>query len=251
MRALLIILTIVLVLLPIAPLTPVLLPTGGSRLPTTPFYITNEAAGFRASVDTTAVAGYYCVRGLPATGWGVFLNAYLANASGVAYIAQAFIVSTTPVPTLLTSVYASNVWLPNGELAHAGFNVPGAPACGWLVISIRNSTAYFGFSVDGTHVVWFGSYHVGGVIILAASMRFGGPGNGSEAVVSGPFEAVLALYYWDGSSWRPITSPISVKPNVLEAVDHAWVSLGACGGVVSWPSPVNEVVCPGPPGFSP
>jgi hypothetical protein len=246
------ILTIVFVLLLIAPLMPALVPTGGTRLPATPFYVTNEAAGFRALVNTTAVAGYYCVRGFPSTGWSVLLNAYLANASGITYIAQVFIVSTTPVPTLLTSVYSSNVWFPNGTLAHAGFNVPGAPACGWLVISIRSGTAYFGFSVDGTHVVWFDSYHVGDVVIIAASMRFGGPGNGAGAVVNGPFEAVLALYYWNGSSWRPITLPNLIKPNVLEAVDHAWVSVSSeCGGVVSWPKPVNWVICPGPPGFNP
>ncbi len=252
MRASLIILVITLLALALAPLAPILLPTGGSRLPAASFYIANEAAGFRAIVNATAVAGYYCVRGLPATGWSVILNAYLANASGITYIAQAFVVSTTPVPTLLTSAYSSNVWFPNGSLAHVGFNVPGAPACGWLVVSIRSGTAHFGFSIDGRHVIWFDSYRVGGVVITAASMRVGGPGGGSRAVLDGPFEAVLALYYWGGSSWVPIASPSLARPNVLEAVDHAWVSVSSeCGGVVSWPGPVNWVFCPGPPGFRP
>lgn len=253
-RASLIMLVMVLLALTLAPLAPMLLPTGGSRLPATPFYITNEPAGFKALVNTTAVAGYYCVRGLPSTGWGVFLNAYLANASGVAYIAQVFIVSTTPVPSLLTSAYASNVWFPNGSLAHVGFNVPGAPACGWLVVSIRSGIAYFGFSIDGRRVIWFGSYRVDGVVITTVSMRVGGPGSGSQAVLDGPFEAVLGLYYWDaGGSWRPVTTPyFNNEPITLETVNHAWVSLGVhCGGVVSWPKPVNWAICPGPPGFNP
>lgn len=251
-RASLIMLVMALLALVLAPLAPMLVPTGGSRLSATPFYITNEPAGFRALVNTTAVAGYYCVKGFPGTGWSVILNAYLTNASGIAYITQDFIVSTTPVPTLLTSVYASNVWFPNGELVHVGLNVPGAPACGWLVVSIRGGIAYFGFSIDGRRVIWFDSYRVDGVIITTASMRVGGPGSGSQAVLDGPFEAVLALYYWGGGSWRSIISPNFAESNVLETVNHAWVSLGAyCGGVVSWPKPVNETICPGPPGFNP
>jgi hypothetical protein len=229
-----------------------LAPAGGSRLPATPLYITNEPAGFKALVNTTAVAGYYCVKGFPGTGWSVMLNAYLANASGIAYITQDFIITTTPVPTLLTSAYASNVWFPNGSLVHVEFNVPGAPACGWLAISIRSGTAYFGFSIDGRHVVWFDSYRVGGVVITTVSMRVGGPGGGSQAVLDGPFEAMLGLYYWDGGSWRSIISPNFAESNVLETVNHAWVSISSeCGGVVSWPKPVNETICPGPPGFNP
>jgi hypothetical protein len=225
-------LVMVLLALVLAPLAPMLVPTGGPRLPATPLYITNEPAGFKALVNTTAVAGYYCVRGLPSTGWGVFLNAYLANASGIAYIAQVFIVSTTPVPTLLTSAYASNVWFPSGSLIHVGFNVPGAPACGWLVVSIRGGTAYFGFSIDGRHVIWFDSYRVGGVVVTTVSMRVGGPG---------------------GGSWRPVTTLyFNNEPKTLETVNHAWVSVSSeCGGVVSWPKPVNWAICPGPPGFNP
>jgi hypothetical protein len=236
-----------------APLLTTLVNTPATRLPTADVeFVVDSPAGFRALVNTTAVTGYYCVKGFPGTGWSVVLNAYLFNGTGITYIAQDFIVSTTPVPTLLTSAYDSNVWSPNGELSHAGFNVPGAPACGWLVISIRGGTAYFGFSVDGVHVVWFGSYRVGGVVITTASMRVGGPGGGSQAVLDGPFEAVLALYYWDGSSWRPITSPNLAEPNVLETVDHAWVSVSSeCGAVVSWPNPTSEVLCPSQPSFKP
>jgi len=251
-RALLIML-VALLALTLAPLAPMLLPTGGVKLRATPFYTANEAAGFMALVNSTAVAGYYCVRGFPSTGWSVMLNAYLANSSGnITDIIQDVITSITPVPTLFTSVYSSNVWSINGDLVHVSLNIPDAPACGWLIVSIRNGTALIGFSLDGEHVIWFDEYHVGDVVILVASMRVGGPGNGSQAVLDGPFEVVLAIYYWGGNEWRPITLPFLATPNVLESVNHAWVSLARyCGGVVSWPSPVNEAVCPSPPGFNP
>jgi hypothetical protein len=240
------------VVLLMAPLLMTLVNTPATRLPTTDVeFVTDSPAGFKALVNTTAVAGYYCVRGFANTGWSVMLNAYLANASGT-YITQDFIVSMTPVPTLLTSVYDSNVWLPSGFLVHAGFNVPGAPVCGWLVISIKNGVAYFGFSIDGKHIIWFNSYRVGDVVIIAASMCVGGPGGGSRAVLDSPFKAVLAMYYWGNGSWHPLNSPIFAESSVLESVDHAWVSVSSeCGAVVSWPSPVNEAVCPSPPSFRP
>jgi hypothetical protein len=236
-----------------APLLTTLVNTPTTKLPTADVeFVVDSPAGFRALVNTTAVAGYYCVRGLPGTGWGVMLNAYLANASGIAYITQVFIVSTTPVPTLLTSAYDSNVWLPNGSLAHAGFNIPAAPACGWLVVSIRGGVAYFGFSIDGRHVIWFDSYHVGNVAIIEVSMRVGGPGSGSQAVLDGPFKAVLAIYYWGDGSWHPFNSLIFAKSNVVEGVNYAWVSVSSeCGAVVSWPNPTSEVMCPNPPSFKP
>jgi hypothetical protein len=236
-----------------APLLTTLVNTPAARLPTAGVeFVVDSPAGFRAFVNSTAVAGYYCVRGFPNTGWSVMLNAYLADASGIAYIAQDFIVSMTPVPTLLTTAYDSNVWLPNGSLAHAGFNVPAAPTCGWLVISVRNGTAYFGFSTDSRHVIWFDSYRVGDVVITTVSMRVGGPGSGSRAVLDGPFKAVLAMYYWSNGSWHPLNSPSFAESNVVEGVNHAWVSVSSeCSAVVSWPNPTSEVLCPSPPSFRP
>ncbi len=208
-------------------------------------FVVDNPAGVAAVLNTTAVAGYYCVRAFPSSGWSVMLNAYLPNNT----VVQDIVVSATPIPTLLTSFYVSNVWLANATpaLLHARQTIP-AFTCGWLVIALEGGEAYIGYSLDRVHVVWFDRYHVGGDSIIAASMLLGG--EGGQADTGDGTTAFLALYYWNGSSWAPARLIIA-DSGVLESVDHAWVSVSECAAVVSWPNPTSEVPCPSPPGFKP
>ncbi|MDT7969240.1 MAG: hypothetical protein RQ842_01655 [Vulcanisaeta sp.] len=236
------------VVLLVMPLLTALISTPGTRLNATGVeLVVDNPAGAAAVLNTTAVAGYYCVRAFPSSGWSIMLNAYLPNS----VVVQDIMLSVTPIPTLLTSFYDSNVWSAdtNPVLLHARQTVP-AFTCGWLVIALEGGEVYIGYSPDGEHVIWFDRYHTGGGSIIAASMLLGGVEEG-QADTGGRTTAFLALYYWSGSSWAPARLIIA-DSGVLESVDHAWVSVSSeCGAVVSWPNPTSEVPCPSQPSFKP
>jgi hypothetical protein len=232
-----------------APMAVTLAPTQAPRLRAVETsLITNKPTGLASIVNTSAIAGYYCMRGMPSSGWSIMLNAYLNNA----FIIQDIIGSTTPIPLPIFTNYITNIWLINNTGAHLVHvrQIPYAFACGWLVIRLVNGTAYMGFSIDGRHAIWFDAYHVGGGSIIMASIVVGGPGDGSQAVINGGVTIRLAIYYWRNGSWHPVTAPTPVDENIEETVNNAWVSLSVnCSVIVSWPVPSTYTMCPKPPGF--
>jgi hypothetical protein len=243
---LVIILTITVIM---APMAVTLAPTQAVRLKAVKTsLVTNKPTGLASIVNTSAIAGYYCMRGIPSSGWSIMLNAYLSNA----YIIQDIIGSVTPIPLPIFTNYITNIWLINNtgaRLTHV-MQFPYAFACGWLVIRLVNGTAFIGFSIDGMHVIWFDSYHVGNGSIILASIVMGGDGDGSQAVINGDITIPLALYYWRNGSWHPATAPTPVDDNIEENVNHAWDSVSAnCSGIVSWPVPSTYTMCPSPPSF--
>jgi len=211
--------------------------------------ITNKPTGLMAYTGpTSAIAGYYCMRGVPGSGWSIMLNAYLNNA----FIIQDIIGSEFPIPLPIFTNYITNIWLINNTGAHLTHvrQLPVAFACGWLIIRIVNGTAYIGFSIDGRHAIWFDAYHVGNGSIIMASIVMGGDGDGSTAVINGDITIRLALYYWRNGSWHPVTAPTPVDDNIEEAVNNVWDSLSAnCSAIISWPVPSTYTMCPRPPGF--
>jgi len=241
-------LALTVVVITLAPMAPMLAPTHAKVLPTVnTSLVEGRPVGLMAYTGpTSAVAGYYCLHGLPGSGWGIMLNAYLNNT----LVIQDITASEFPIPII--TIYATNIWLINNTGAHLIHvrQLPVAFTCGWLVIRIANDTAYMGFSPDGTHAIWFDNYHVGNGSIIAASMVMGGDGDGSTAVIKGSLRVPMALYYWQDDSWHPATALTPVDDNVLEAVNHAWDSVSArCSGVLSWPTPVGYTLCPMPPAF--
>lgn len=240
--------TLAVVVIALTPIVPMLTPTNARVLPTVnTSLIVGRPVGLMAYTGpTSAVAGYYCLHGLPGSGWSIMLNTYLNNALVVQDIAA----SEFPIPVITS--YVTNIWLINSTGAHLIHvrQLPIAFTCGWLVIRILNGTAYMGFSPDGKHAIWFDNYHVGNGSIIMASMVMGGDGDGSTAVINNSLTVPLALYYWNGSAWLPVIMPTPVDVNVLEAVNHAWDSVSArCSSIASWPTPVNYTLCPTPPGF--
>jgi hypothetical protein len=233
-----------------APMAVTLAPTQAPRLRAVETsLITNKPTGLMAYTGpTSAIAGYYCMRGMPGSGWSIMLNAYLNNT----LVIQDIIGSVTPIPLPILANYITNIWLINNtgvHLVHAR-QFPYAFACGWLIIRIVNGTAFIGFSIDGVHVVWFDSYHVGDGSIIMASIVVGGPGDGSQAVINSGVTIRLAIYYWRDGSWHPVTAPTPVDDNIEETVNNAWVSVSAnCSGIVSWPVPSTYTMCPKPPSF--
>jgi len=232
----------------LAPMAPMLAPIHARVLPAVNIsLVEGRSVGLMAYTGPTgAVAGYYCIHGLPGSGWSIMLNAYLNNTLVIQDIAA----SGFPIP-IITS-YATNIWLINSTGAHLIHvrQLPIAFTCGWLVIRILNGTAFMGFSPDGTHAIWFDAYHVGGGSIIMSSIVMGGDGGGSTAVVNSSLTVPLALYYWNGSAWLPAITHTPVDGNVLEAVNHAWDSVSArCSSIASWPTPVGFTLCPMPPAF--
>jgi hypothetical protein len=119
-----------------------------------------------------------------------------------------------------------------------------------MIITINDGTVYFGYSLDGEGITWYDSYTVGNADIISSyetGIALAGYGNSAQAVLgNGTTLVFLALYYWNGTSWEPA----SVGPSgylTAESVNNAYVfTSGTCGGVVSWPSPVNNTMCPVP-----
>jgi hypothetical protein len=246
MRRLSLVITIMVVLVALlAPLAPV--PTRVVRLRVVEVrQVANMPAGLITTTNTNAIAGYYCLRGMPGSGWSIMLNAYLNNGFAI----QDIIGSMTPIPLPIITNYATNIWLlgNNPRLVHARL-IPIAFTCGWLIIRLVNGTAFIGFSIDG-HAIWFDSYNIGSGSIVIASIVMGGDGDGSMASVGNGLRVDLALYYWNGSTWLPAIVNSVADSNILEAVNHAWASVSAnCSVVLSWPVPVHYTECPTPPTF--
>jgi hypothetical protein len=207
---------------------------------------------------TTALAGYYCITNIDSSnGFSIQLDAGLDNGLGVQDAYGTFVYINNAWQT----AFLDNVWSKNNNgaavLLHASNpsnDVINAP-CAWLIISIRNGVAYFGYSLDGKSIVWYDSYPVGANYIIAdgqTSIVLAGASNGEQAQLNSVL-AYIALFYWNGTGWAP--APVSANSwlsGTVETVNHAWVyANGSCGGVVSWPSPVNVTQCPGPPNFNP
>jgi hypothetical protein len=246
MRKLALALVIAIVLALLAPMTPGLAPTVRLRVVEASL-VANSAIGLITTTRTSAIAGYYCLKGIPSSGWSIMLNAYLNNGLMI----QDIIGSMTPIPLPILASYATNIWLlgDNPMLIHARL-IPIAFTCGWLIIKIVNGTARMGFSIDGRHAIWFDSYNIGSGSIIMASIVMGGDGDGSMASVGNGFMVDLALYYWNGSTWLPAIVESVTDSNILETVNHAWASVSAnCSVVLTWPAPVPYTECPTPPGF--
>jgi hypothetical protein len=83
-----------------------------------------------------------------------------------------------------------------------------------------------------------------------------GYGHGEQTQLgNGTTLVYLALYYWNGTNWVSapvgVFTPVPGYTHTAETVNNAYVfTSGLCGGVVSWPNPVNETRCP-VPGFKP
>jgi hypothetical protein len=245
----LITITVVVVLVLLAPMAPGLAPTRAVRLRVVKTsLVANMPAGLVAITRAGAIAGYYCMRGMPGFGWSIMLNAYLNNG----LIIQDIIGSMTPTPLPILANYVTNIWLVDdtgAHLIHARV-IPIAFNCGWLVIKIVNGTAFIGFSIDGRHVIWFDNYHVGGSLVETASIVMGGDGDGRTASVGNGLMVDLALYYWNGSTWLPVIVESVTDSEVLETVNHVWASVSVnCSVVLSWREPVPYTECPTPPGF--
>ena len=242
-----------------------------------PYQVTDTPAGIQYNgPPTTALAGYYCVYTADVAndgwlvngqyqpnpqilansppGYSVQLNAILNNGY---FLQNTYGSSRVFANGVLKSINtAVNVWY-NSKLASVKQGPPGQP-CGWLIIAISNGTAYFGYSSDGVNVDWYYTYPVGNATIeptMGTNLVIAGPG-GSAGVNFTKVYAVLALYYWNGTAWKPITA-IPVSPGgayTAEFVVNAWVYTSGNEAVVSWPMAVNaSIAIPSvsPPGFTP
>jgi hypothetical protein len=219
--------------------------------PPQPQLVTSQAVGLiYEGPPTTALAGYYCIESMnSANGYSIQLNALLSNMMWVQD-------SYTLMPSEGEPYFGTNVL--HGDILYAPpatspINAP----CAWLIVSIENNYAYFGYSLDGQSITWFYKYPVGDATIEpgpSTELVLGGYGNGEQAVLgNGTTLVYLALYYWNGTNWAPalvsVFSPYSCTECFLtgESVNHAYIYTdGSCGGVVSWPNPVNNTICPVP-----
>ena len=212
-----------------------------------------------ANPETTAIAGYYCIYNASIANDGWIGNNGQYQPNPAAYYAPGYSVQLNA--ELSNGYWIQDVWLGrleyailpmNGKLLYSS-GPPGGP-CGWLIITISNGTAYFGYSSDGVNVDWYASYPVGNAEIIPSSetnLVIAGPGNGA-GVNFNHVNAVLALYYWDGSEWVPAnTLAAGVEPGTLEFVVHAWVYVNGNEAVVTWPEPANQSVPVPTPQFKP
>ena len=222
--------------------------------PPQPQLVTNQPAGLAYNgPETTALAGYYCIEGINSSnGYSIQLNALLSNGL---WIQNAY--GTVSNTSMSQTFFEINVWA-NKTLLHAVATQYISANCAWMVITINDGTVYFGYSLDGEGITWYDSYPVGNAVIepvVSTELVLGGYGNYAQAQLgNGTTLVFLALYYWNGTSWVP--APVGIlplyatgKPHIItaESVDHAYVFTdGSCGGVVSWPSPVNNTMCPVP-----
>ena len=232
--------------------------------PPQPQLVTNQPAGlYYKGPETTALAGYYCIEGINSSnGYSIQLNALLSNGLWIQDIySTAVNESINGGPWVMHTAFLDNVWSQNTNktsvplhYSNPSNNMIDAP-CAWLVMVINDGNAYFGYSLDGKSIVWYDSYPVGNAGIIPSyetGIALAGNGNGAQAVLgNGTTLVFLALYYWNGTSWEP--APVSPSGYLTaESVNNAYVfTSGTCGGVVSWPNPVNETICPSSPSFKP
>ena len=241
--------------------------------PTASLHITNKPAGIAYNgPPTTAIAGYYCVYNATVASVG-YVNCTYVYMNGV-------LISSTctfnPRPQVyyppgytiqLNAELSNGYWLQNayggayevvnGQLVILVFEqtwgvqgvlstLTGPPAkpCGWLVISIRGGTAYFGYSSDGRVITWYASYPVGDALIVNGSytnLVIAGPGDGAGVDFKSLY-VVLAMWYWNGTAWVP--APVVPGGASGEYVLDAWVYTGANEAVVTWPEPAGVVLIP-------
>jgi hypothetical protein len=217
--------------------------------PPQPQLVTNQAAGLAYNgPETTAIAGYYCIEGINSSnGYSIQLNALLNNGLFIQDVYGS-------VPGAVSPFFWTNVRENSGLLQAKSTYYINAP-CAWLVMIIKNNTVFFGYSLDGENIIWFDSYPVGNAVIEPVSsteLVLGGYGNGAQAVLgNGTTLVYLALFYWNGTGWEPapvgVFTPTPGYTHTAESVNHAYVFTdGSCGGVVSWPNPVNNTECPVP-----
>jgi hypothetical protein len=227
--------------------------------PPQPQLVTNQPAGlYYKGPVTTALAGYYCIESINSSnGYSIQLNALLSNGL---WIQNAY--GTVSNTGISQTFFEINVWS-NKTLLHAGATQYINTNCAWMIITINDETVYFGYSLDGEGITWYDSYPVGNAVIepvVSTELVLGGYGHGEQVVLgNGTTLVYLALYYWNGTNWVP--APVGVLPIhtvgrsytiTAESVNHAYVFTdGSCGGVVSWPNPVNETICPSSPSFKP
>ena len=225
-----------------------------------PVLVMNWPAGITyKGPDTTALAGYYCIESINSSnGYSIQLNAQFNNGE---WGAQDVYMVT---PWGQTG-FGENVW-PCGYQGCQPVSIKFVPAnapCAWLVIAIKNGYAYIGYSLDSKSITWFEEYPVNATYITTTipglplpsgytGIVLAGYGNGYQAQLGRGTLVYLALYYWNGTSW--VSAPVGVNHGFQtgETVNNAWVyASNTCGGVVSWPSPVNNTQCPSPPNFRP
>jgi len=221
--------------------------------------------------DTTALAGWYCIESINSSnGYSIQLNAQFNNGEWGAQ--DVYMVA----PWGQTG-FGEAVWPCGWEGCHPVSLkfVETSPAyCAWLVIALKNGTAYIGYSLDGKSITWFEEYPVPANYITATipgtpasgftGIVLAGYGNGAQAQLGSGTLVYLALYYWNGTTWVPAPVGPSQGFQTGETVNHAWeFASGYCGGYVAWfgwnktnwESPVLpsnlEPVCPSPPSFEP
>ena len=231
-----------------------------------PQLVMNIPAGlYYRGPETTALAGWYCIENINSSNYySIQLNAWLNNELGIqnTYGPSVFINGAWQ-PALVDNVWTQNA---NGTpvLLHASNpsnDVINAP-CAWLVIALKNGVAYFGYSLDGRSITWYDSYPVNANYIISTvpglplhtdytGIVLAGASNGEQAQLNSAL-VYLALYYWNGTTWVPAPVGVNHGFQTGETVNNAWVyASNTCGGVVSWPSTVNETMCPNPPSFEP
>jgi hypothetical protein len=216
--------------------------------PPQPQLVTNQPAGlYYNGPPTTAIAGYYCIEGINSSnGYSIQLNALLSNGLWIQD-------SYTLMPGVNGPFFNTNV---RGKtLLHVVASQYVNAPCAWLVMTINDGYAYFGYSLDGESIVWYDEYPVGNATIKpgpSTELVLAGYGYGLQAQLgNGTTLVYLALYYWNGTTWAPapvgVFTPTPGYTHTAETVNHAYVfTNGICGGVVSWPSPVNNTMCPVP-----
>ena len=237
--------------------------------PQQPQLITNQPAGlYYKGPPTTALAGWYCIESINSSdGYSIQLNAWLDNQLIVQDAYGTFVSeSINGGPWITYTAFLDNVWTHNGPtsiLLHASNPTITNAQCAWLVIALKDNYAYFGYSLDGESIIWFDKYPVNASYIISkvpglplytdyTGIVLAGAGNGEQAQLGSGTLVYLALYYWDNNSWVPAPVGVNHGFQTGETVNNAWVyASNTCGGVVSWPSPVNNTQCPSPPSFRP
>ena len=200
---------------------------------------------------TTALAGYYCVRGINSSnGYSIQLNALLNNGMWVQNGYVLMHVNNTWRPTIIDVVFA-------GILAIHVKELPLNATCAWLLIAVKDGHIYFGYSLDGMNATWFDKYPALGAEYIMWGSRtnivLAGHGGGSTAWLGNGTLVYLALYYWNGTNWAPaLVTVLRSHGGTAESVSRAYVfTSGLCGGAVSWAFPMIKANCPAPPAIKP